>query len=61
MVFLWQKYHNDNFIIVLIYVDNMIVVGHNALRITKLNQELNKSFVIKETSTTYSSHADCPW
>ena len=32
----------------LLYVDDMLVVGHNACRIQKLKQELSKSFSMKD-------------
>ncbi|KAH0717971.1 hypothetical protein KY285_014002 [Solanum tuberosum] len=44
-----QKISDDDFIIVLLYVDDMmLVVGHNTCRIKKLKQELNKSFAMKD-------------
>ena len=43
-----QKFSDGDFIIVLLYVDDMLVVGHNTCRIQKLKQELSKSFAMKD-------------
>ena len=43
-----QKFSNGDFIIVLFYVDDMLVVGHNNCRIQKLKPELSKSFAMKD-------------
>jgi len=43
-----QKFFGGDFIIVLLYVDGMLVVGHNTCRIQKLKQELSKSFTMKD-------------
>ena len=43
-----QKFFDDNFIILLLYVDDMLIVGHNLSRIDKLKKELSKSFAMKD-------------
>ena len=43
-----QRSLNDDFIILLLYVDDMLIVGQNSSRIKKLKQELNKSFAMKD-------------
>ena len=43
-----QKFSNDDFIILLLYVDDMLIVGKNASRIARLKQELSKSFAMKD-------------
>uniref|UniRef100_A0A3Q7I4I4 Reverse transcriptase Ty1/copia-type domain-containing protein n=1 Tax=Solanum lycopersicum TaxID=4081 RepID=A0A3Q7I4I4_SOLLC len=47
-----QKFSDGDFIIVVLFVDDMLVVGHNTCRIQKLKQELSKSFAMKELGTT---------
>ena len=42
-----QKLSDNDFIIVLLYVDDMIVVGQNVCTIKELKQELNKSFAME--------------
>lgn len=43
-----QKFSHDDFIILLLYVDDMLIVGQNASRIDRLKQELSKSFDMKD-------------
>ncbi|KAL4296424.1 hypothetical protein GQ457_12G004830 [Hibiscus cannabinus] len=43
-----KKFFGDDFIILLLYVDDMLIVGRNASRIDKLKQELSKSFAMKD-------------
>lgn len=43
-----QKFSDDDFIVLLLYVDDMLIVGKDALRINLLKQELNKSFAMKD-------------
>ena len=43
-----QEFSNDDFIILLLYVDDMLIVGHNLPRINKLKRELSKSFAMKD-------------
>lgn len=43
-----QEFSNDDFIILLLHVDDMLIVGHNLSRINRLKEELSKSFVMKD-------------
>ncbi|KAJ4718977.1 Retrovirus-related Pol polyprotein from transposon TNT 1-94 [Melia azedarach] len=43
-----QKFSDDDFIILLLYVDNMLIVGRNASRIDWLKKQLSKSFAMKD-------------
>lgn len=43
-----KRFSGDDFIILLLYVDDMLIVGQNASRIEKLKQELSKSFAMKD-------------
>lgn len=43
-----QKFSNDDFIILLLYVDDMLIVGRNASRIDRLKKQLSKSFTMKD-------------
>lgn len=56
-----QKVSDGDFIIVLLYVDDMLIISHNACRIQKLKQELSKTFSMKDLGPKVDSwHADCP-
>ena len=43
-----QKFAPDDFIILLIYVDDMLIVGQNVSKIRQLKQELSKFFEMKD-------------
>ena len=43
-----QKFSDDDFIILLLYVDDMLIVGWNVSRINNLKKELSKSFAMKD-------------
>ncbi|KAG8493315.1 hypothetical protein CXB51_010698 [Gossypium anomalum] len=43
-----KRFSGDDFIILLLYVDYMLIVGQNTSRIEKLKQELSKSFAMKD-------------
>ena len=43
-----RRFHDDKFIILLLYVDDMLIVGRDANMIQKLNKELSKMFEIKD-------------
>ena len=43
-----QKFSNDDFIILLLYVDDILIVGRNVSRIDKLKKQLRKSFSMKD-------------
>ncbi|CAH9096206.1 unnamed protein product [Cuscuta epithymum] len=44
----FQRFGDDDFIILLLYVDDMLIVGKNAERITQLKMQLGKSFAMKD-------------
>jgi reverse transcriptase-like protein len=43
-----QKFSEDDFIMLLLYVDDMLIVGQSASRINSLKQELSKYFAMKD-------------
>ena len=43
-----KKFGDNDFIIILLYVDDMLIVGHDASRIDNLKRELSKSFIMKD-------------
>ena len=43
-----QKFSNDDFVILLLYVDDILIVGRNVSRIDKLKKQLSKSFSMKD-------------
>ncbi|GKF16071.1 putative RNA-directed DNA polymerase, partial [Tanacetum coccineum] len=43
-----QWFGDDDFIILLLYVDDMLIVGKNIGRIAQLKQDLSKSFAMKD-------------
>ena len=43
-----KKYPDGNFIILLLYVDDMLIVGQDTSKISKLKLELSKSFSMKD-------------
>ena len=43
-----KKFSNDDFIILLLYVDDMLIVGHDVGKIGKLKRELSKSYAMKD-------------
>ena len=43
-----KKFSDNNFIILLLYVDDMLLVNHNASKIDHLKKELSKSFAMKD-------------
>ena len=43
-----KKYPNGNFIILLLYVDDILIVGQDMSKISKLKSELSKSFAMKD-------------
>ena len=44
----FQKFSDDDFIILLLYVDDMLIVGKNKSRIAVLKKQLSKSFAMKD-------------
>ena len=43
-----KKFSDDDFIILLLYIDDMLIVGHDVRKIEKLKRELSKSFAMKD-------------
>ena len=43
-----RKFYDDDFIILLLYVDDMLIIGHDSSKIDKLKRELNKYFSMKD-------------
>lgn len=43
-----KKFSDTDFMILLLYVDDMLIVGHDAAKIEKLKKELSKSFAMKD-------------
>jgi len=46
-----QKFSDGDFIILLLYVDDMLIVGMNSSRIDKLKKQLSQSFAMKDLGT----------
>ena len=43
-----RKFSDDDFIILLLYVDDMLIVGRDVSQINSLKKELSKSFAMKD-------------
>ena len=43
-----HKFSDDDFVILLLYVDDILIVGRNVSRIDKLKKQLSKSFSMKD-------------
>ena len=43
-----RNYSDDGFIILMLYVDDMLIIDHDPSKIDKLKRELNKSFAMKD-------------
>lgn len=43
-----KKFFDGDFIILLLYVDDMLIIGHDAGKIERLKKELGKSFAMKD-------------
>jgi len=43
-----QKFSDDDFIILLLYVDDMLIIGRNSSRIDRLKTQLSKAFAMKD-------------
>ncbi|RVW22382.1 Retrovirus-related Pol polyprotein from transposon TNT 1-94 [Vitis vinifera] len=46
------KFSDDDFVILLLYVDDILIVGRNVSRIDKLKKQLSKSFSMKDLGPT---------
>ena len=44
----YKRFEDNNFIILLLYVDDMLVTGPNKIRVQELNVQLAKEFEIKD-------------
>ena len=47
-----HKFSDDDFVILLLYVDDILIVGRNVSRIDKLKKQLSKSFSMKDLGPT---------
>ena len=43
-----RKFSDDDFIILLLYVDDVVIIGHDSSKIDRLKRELSKSFAMKD-------------
>ena len=43
-----RKFFDGDFIILLLYVDDMLIIGHDSNKIDRLKRELSKSFAMKD-------------
>ena len=48
----FQKFSDDDFIILLLYVNDMLIVGKNKSRIAALKKDLSNSFAMKDLGPT---------
>ena len=47
-----RKFFADDFIILLLYVDDILIIGHGSSKIDKLKRELSKSFAMKDLGSS---------
>jgi hypothetical protein len=47
-----KKFSDGEFIILLLYMDDMLIVGHDTSKIDRLKEELSKSFAMKDLGPT---------
>ena len=47
-----RKFSDNDFIILLMYVDDMLIIGHDSSKIDWLKRELSKYFVMKNLGST---------
>ena len=47
-----QKFSDDDFVILLLYVDDVLIVGRNVSRIDRLKKQLSKSFAMNDLGPT---------
>ena len=43
-----KNFVDGDFIILLLYVDDMLIVGHDAVKIDRLKKDISKSFAMKD-------------
>ena len=46
------NFSDDDFIILLLYIDDMLIIGHDSSKIDRLKRELSKSFAMKDLRST---------
>lgn len=47
-----KRFSDDDFIILLLYVDEMLIIGYDFNKIDTLKRELKNSFIMKDLGTT---------
>lgn len=47
-----KNFLSGNFIILLLYIDHILIVSHDAVKIDRLKHELSKSFANKDLDPT---------
>ena len=47
-----QKFSPNDFVILLLYVDDILIIGQSVERIDRLKQDLGRSFAIKDFGST---------
>ena len=47
-----KKFSDNDFIILLLYVDDMLIIGKDASKINNMKREFRKSFAIKDLGST---------
>ena len=47
-----RKFFDDDFIILILYVDDMLIIVHDSSKIDRLKRELSKSFAMKDLGST---------
>ena len=47
-----KKFSDDDFVILLLYVDNILIASINVSRIDRLKKESSKSFAMKDLGST---------
>ena len=48
----FKQFHSEKFIILLLYVDDMLIIGQDIAQIRKLKEELAESFDMKDLGPT---------
>ena len=48
----FKQFHSEKFIILLLYVDDMLIIGQDIAQISKLKEELAESFDMKDLGPT---------
>ena len=53
-----KRFFDGDFIILLLYVDDMLIIGHDANKIEKLKGELSRSFAMKDLGSCKANSWD---